>query len=216
MRPTDVLRAHRIVLLDFDGPVCAVFGGLSNQQVADELRGLLDEGFSDSVASSRDPFDVLKYAAEHGNRQEQVEGRLRELEVRAVASAPAADGAGDVLEALRRTGHHVIVVSNNSEAAVVAYLEAHGFRQLVDGISARTSSDPGLLKPDPFLLHQALSTVDARGDHAVMIGDSVSDVIAAGKVGAAAIGYANKPGKRERLNAQNPAAVIDHMTELIA
>ena len=47
-----------------------------------------------------------------------------------------------------------------------------------------------------------------------MLRHSLSDVEAAHAAGAAAIGHANKPGKRETFAPLEPAAIIEHMTEL--
>ena len=216
MTAADVLRRHRFVLLDFDGPVCAVFGDLKNRVVAEELRGLLTGELPDSIAHCEDPFAVLAYAAERDDHPEEVEARMRDLEVQAVATAPSTEGSVEVLQALHGNDQRVVVVSNNSEEAVDAYFEAHNLRDRIAGISARTASLPGPLKPNPFLLNQALSAVDGSSSEAVMIGDSLSDIVAAQRAGTSSIGYANKPGKREKFAAQEPSAIIDHMAELVA
>ncbi|WP_234361448.1 HAD family hydrolase [Plantactinospora sp. BB1] len=48
----------------------------------------------------------------------------------------------------------------------------------------------------------------------LLVGDSLSDIQAARAAGVVAIGYANKPGKRERFGAAD--AVIDSMADLVA
>nr|WP_281398445.1 HAD family hydrolase [Saccharopolyspora gloriosae] len=178
------------------------------------MRGFLDGELPGSVAQSRDPFDVLKHAAEQDDQPALVEGKLRELEVRAIASAPATPGVEALLRTLREREQRVFIVSNNSQAAVLAYLDMYEMRPLVEGISAREGADPALLKPHPFLLNQALTAMEARLGDTVMIGDSLTDVFAAQAVGIPVIAYANKRGKRELLEAHQPTAVIEHMSEL--
>lgn len=214
--PAEIIERSNVVLLDFDGPVCAVFGGLSDHDVAVELRALFAGDLPEAVEQSRDPFDVLRYATQFGDLAVQVEQRLRQLEIRAVSLAPATPGTAEVLEALRSRGVRVVIVSNNSEAAVRAYLHAHGLDRLVEGISARSSSELAELKPAPFLLLQAMTGAAVAAEECVMIGDSVTDIEAAHRAGTAVIAYANKPGKRERLEPHNPTAIIDHMSQLLS
>ena len=76
-RPAEILARSQVVLLDFDGPVCAVFGGLSDHDVAVELRALFPEALPESVEQSRDPFDLLEYVVQFGDLADQVEQRLR-------------------------------------------------------------------------------------------------------------------------------------------
>jgi hypothetical protein len=58
-----LLAQRRHFLLDFDGPVCAVFGGVSDLAVADHLREVLAAQTSTSPPPGHDPFAVLRYAA---------------------------------------------------------------------------------------------------------------------------------------------------------
>ncbi|RKT82947.1 haloacid dehalogenase superfamily, subfamily IA, variant 3 with third motif having DD or ED/haloacid dehalogenase superfamily, subfamily IA, variant 1 with third motif having Dx(3-4)D or Dx(3-4)E [Saccharopolyspora antimicrobica] len=213
--PRQIVSSSRAVLLDFDGPVCAVFGGLPDHQVAAELRAFFESALPDAVDESRDPFDVLKYAVATGSHPTAVERRLTELETRAVTMAPETAGVADVLDTLAQQAVPVVIVSNNSAAAVEAYLQEHDLASKVAGVSARESADVDKLKPQPYLLLQAASFLGLRPDDCVMIGDSATDIEAARSVGAASVGYANKPGKRAKLLRCEPTAVIDRMAELI-
>lgn len=59
---TDVLRPVRHVLLDFDGPLCAIFSGLSAEEVAGRLfRELSESGeLPEGWASQTDPLALLR------------------------------------------------------------------------------------------------------------------------------------------------------------
>lgn len=213
--PPQIICDSGAVLLDFDGPVCAMFGGLSDHQVAAELRALFVGDLPNAVDQSRDPFDVLKYAAATGDFATAVERRLRELETRAVEVAPPTPGAVAVLEALGRQTIPVVMVSNNSAAAVNTYLRVHGLTNMVAGVSARTSADVAELKPQPHLLLKAMNFLGVAPERCVMIGDSATDIEAAQRAGAKSIAYANKPGKREKFMKFRPTGIIDEMAELI-
>lgn len=213
---TELIHRHTHVLLDFDGPVCAVFGSLSDRAVADQLRKLLSGNVPTDIAATNDPFDVLTYsAARSTDVQGQVERELCRLEVAAVAEAPDTPGASDALRHLSANGHTVTIVSNNSASAVNTYLPSRHLVEYVHGVSAREPARPLQLKPHPHLLHQAMATHATDPANCVMIGDSVSDIQAAHRAGTAVIALANKPGKREQFESHHPSAIIDHMRELI-
>lgn len=213
-----VLAGAPHVLLDFDGPVCAVFGGTSDRAVADELRASLDqraEQLSADVAASNDPFDVLRYAATRGpGRAAEIEQMLAGLEVRAVKTATPTPGAREAIAALRRAGKTVTIVSNNSVAAILAYLTAHGLAPLITGVIGRSDPSPTLLKPHPYLVQQAIHARRARPGDCVLVGDSTTDIEAAQIARTAVIAYANKPGKQTRFAALHPDAIVASMQDL--
>ncbi|MBN9098862.1 MAG: HAD family hydrolase [Pseudonocardia sp.] len=214
-----LLTERPVVLLDFDGPMCAVFGGtLSAPEVARRLtQAARGQGvqLGADLDGVDDPFDVLKAAAQNGPDDATcVEALLRMEEVRAVSTAPIADGLHAALAALRDSGHGSTVVSNNSTAAVHAFITSHGLHDLIRGVIARTEPDPALLKPSPHLVRQAVADNRARPEQCVLIGDSDTDIIAAHHAGVAAVAYANKPGKLGALQAQHPEAVITHLDDI--
>lgn len=211
-----LLVERRHVLLDFDGPVCAVFGGVSNHEVASALRSILGPQSSDAVADTPDPFTVLAHAAEHVPGQlAAVEAELQRLEVQAVQVAPPTPSAHEVIRRLTSERWRIAIVSNNSAVAVSTYLDAHGLTDVIRHVSARKGAEVSRMKPHAALLHDAMLELDVPPAECVLIGDSTTDVQAAHNAGTAAIGYANKPGKRERLETAGAHAVINHMRELL-
>lgn len=214
MTPAELVASKRVVLLDFDGPICAVFGGLAAERVATELRRRLGLTANHS-AVTRDPFDILRYAAAEGEREAAAaERELTRLEIEAVESAVPTPGAENVLHSLDRAGHTIAAVSNNSIAAVSAYLYAHGLEGYVQIVSARDDADPALLKPNPHVLLRAMKQLGAEPDDCVMVGDSVADIEAAHAAGVAVVAYANKPGKREGFERAKPSAIIENLADL--
>lgn len=206
------------LLFDFDGPLCDVYAGLPSATVAEHLRELIaaqGTAVPAFLMVERDPLEVLRFA----DRVDpplgvEVEAALRAAEVTAVQSARATPGARQALLACRRAGRGVAVVSNNSRAAVQAYLRAHDLLQVVDHVTGRTQPDPSLLKPDPHLILAAVAALGARVEKTAVIGDSVSDIEAAHAASAVAIGFANKPGKRDRLSNAGADVVVDSMVQL--
>ncbi|WP_394360545.1 HAD family hydrolase [Amycolatopsis sp. SB7-3] len=207
----ELLRGKDHVFLDFDGPVCDVFARLSASEVADRLKRLVEP----EVIASADPFDVLRFAVSCGpNTANVVERQLSRLEGEAVAQVPPAPGVADVLRDWRAQGFTVTVVSNNSVDAVRAFLGLHDLAELVRGISARTSSDPARLKPEPALLDAAVKALGTSPGQCVMVGDSAADILAARAAGVASIALAKTPAKRRALAALDPDALVTDLADL--
>jgi phosphoglycolate phosphatase len=113
-------------------------------------------------------------------------------------------------------GRPLAIVSNNSVAAVTAYLDMHDLHYMTKAIAARSSWDIGLLKPSSHLVDQAVTALNARPEDCTLVGDSPTDIQAAQAANARAIGYANKPGKTESLSSVDPIAITTTMTLLAA
>jgi len=82
-------------------------------------------------------------------------------------------------------------------------------------VVARTSSDPALLKPSSHLIDQAVTELAASPDECVPVGDSVADIQAARLAGIDTIGYANRPGKHDRLTAARATAIVASLADLV-
>lgn len=207
------------LLLDFDGPICAIFANLPAHHVAEQLRAVLTEGGTTHlpavIEKTEDPFDVLAFAATLGaDEARYVEAALRAHEADAATTAPATPGAHDLMSTWHSTGRPLAIVSNNSQAAVNTYLHRHGLAELVHTVSARTEADPALLKPNPHLLTQAGDKLAVPLSRCTLVGDSLTDIQSANAAGSRAIGYANKPGKAAAFTAERPSAVTTSITAL--
>ena len=219
MKAADVLAHTRALLLDFDGPVCAVFASIPASVVADQLRQVLTDGghvgLPTVVATCTDPFDVLRYAAKLGDDEARyVEAAFTAHEVEAVSGAKPTEGAHDLIRAWHTSGRPIAIVSNNSASAIEAYLDLYDLNRYIDVISARNTADTSLLKPDPYLLRQAINRLNVTPEDCVFIGDSISDIHAARGAGVRSIGYANSPRKTATLTEAH--AVTRTMDGLVA
>ncbi|WP_031163588.1 HAD family hydrolase [Streptosporangium roseum] len=213
-----MMRSARYVLLDFDGPICDVFAGLPAPEVADRLRMMLRAAGADlpqSVQEQDDPMEIFRFSAElGGDLNHATLNALTGLEVEAAATACMTPGAADLIRRSKEVGKAVAVVSNNSAMAVTAFLRKHGLLSYVDLISARVALDPELMKPNPHLIQQALTQLDADAALTLLVGDSVTDMQASKSAGITAVGYANKPGKVDLLAAAGADIVVMNMKEL--
>ena len=214
-----IIRRTRCLLLDFDGPICDIFAGHPATAVAEQLRTLItSQGIQlpADITHTTDPIEIFAYSATISpDLAAKVEAEMADQEVAAVPTARPAPYVHEVVTSARESGRTVAVVSNNSERAVRAYLDQHGLDDRIDFVSARTSPDPALLKPDPHLLHQALTELAASPGECVLVGDQPTDMQAARTTGIDSIGYANKPGKTDRLAHAGATTVVTSLAELV-
>jgi HAD superfamily hydrolase (TIGR01509 family) len=121
-----------------------------------------------------------------------VETQLRRLELEAVLSAPLTPNAAEAVRGLHLAGFTVTVVSNNSTDAIRSFLVLHKLAAHVRGISGRTRVDPSFLKPNPFLIEQAVASLGTKPQNCVMIDDSLADIKAAQTARVSVIGIGNR------------------------
>lgn len=172
------------VLLGFDGVICSVFDRRAAREVADHLRFLTGPRLPEDVAASGDPFDVLRYALGHGQTMaETVELELRRWELAALRQTAPWPDVVAALRGLRQAGHTVTIVSNTSMDAVDAHLGRHGLARYVDEVIGRNSGELTPLKPDPFLVRQAVMSLSVRAETCVMVVTKSRDAQAARAAG---------------------------------
>ena len=214
----NVIRQTRHLFLDFDGPICSIFAGLKPETVAAKLRDILtgqDIQLPADIAVTTDPFDVFTYAATISpDLAASVEATMTELELAAVPTADPTAHVHDVITACRKSGRTVTIVSNNSGQAVRAYLARHALTGPINSVIARTSSDPGLLKPSPYPLNLAIAANNARPAECTLVGDQVSDLLATREAGTRSIGYATSPSKMHSLTEAGADVVITSLAHL--
>jgi len=219
-RLAGVIERTRVLLVDFDGPICAIFAGHPAPAVAEELRQLvaaLGGQIPTEPEAEEGPIRVLRLVADSCPPPivRAVADALRDAELTATEAAEPTPGADDVLRAAQASGRSVAIVSNNSEDAVRRYLDRHTLGAYVDHVGARYNGmHPHLMKPHEHLIRRALDSLGTAPTAATLIGDSTSDVDAGRSAGIPVIGYANKLGKRERLDAAGAVAVIESLAEL--
>jgi phosphoglycolate phosphatase len=208
----------RWLLIDFDGPICSIFAGLSAPLVADHLRKLVTDlsvVLPEEIELTQDPMEVFAWSATVSSElAERVEAELTTPEVAAIPTAEPTPYIHDVLAACRGTGRITAVVSNNSERAVQAYLVRHGLDDRTGPVFGRTSHDFTLLKPSPHLIEKAVQSLGADPSATALVGDSLTDIEGSRLAEVKSIGYANKPGKYERMVSAQAGAVVTSLARL--
>ncbi|MFS8199236.1 HAD family hydrolase [Streptomyces sp. CWNU-52B] len=220
-----LLADARCVLFDFDGPICRLFPEDRSRKVARRLREATDEFgagdvLTEQARSDKDPHVVLR-AVYRAGRKRGLPGLLRELEklvvegeVEAARSAwPTPDAVG-LIGVLSGRRTRMAVVTNNSPLAAETYLGRKGLLHHFAAVEGRTT-DPARMKPDPDVVFRALRSLRLGPEDAVMIGDTGTDVEAAGQAGVRFIGYGRNPEKRGRLRAAGATVVLGAYAPLL-
>lgn len=220
MNAADLVRRARAVLLDFDGPVTPLMPPPSNRHAADLTRAavILDgSARSQSVRETTDHLAVLRYAAEvlDWSQVEAAESASIKAEIEAAATSRITPGAEQLLIACQRVDKPVVLVSNNSAEALKLFIARHRLDGLVYDVVGRPEHRPDLMKPDPHMVRAALSLLTVDAWDAVLIGDSVSDIIAARAAGVPTVGYAKTPARGAELADAGATAIIDRMTDAV-
>ena len=210
-------RCHHL-LLDFDGPICAVFATTSSQIVADELRTALRAAqvpIPEPVTGMDDPLEVFQVVARwHPDAAPVAQRELTRLELLAIAGARPTEGAADLIATARNTGRTVTIVTNNSGKAVRAYLDAHGLTGCLTRVIGRDDADPERMKPSPYRVREAVGVLGGQGEQCAFVRDTPTDVLAGLLAGVPVIGFANKPGKAQTLAQAGARAVTSRLSEI--
>ena len=124
------------------------------------------------------------------------------------------EGVRALFERLVAEGLRVVLASSSSEAEVGYYLSLLGVEDLV---SATTSKDDvGSSKPCPDIFEAAVGKAGVAADQAIVVGDSVWDVKAAGKAGLRAIGFRSGGFPDAALLEAGACALFDGPADLLA
>ncbi|MGW6291260.1 HAD family hydrolase [Streptomyces sp. NPDC055058] len=208
-----LLAGTEAVLLDFDGPVCDLFGPVPTAHVAAEIKtmarghwGRLDR----EVEDCHDSHGILprlgdmadKHRPEHLPREplRLAHEIVTRYEYEAVRTARPTPLSGELLREFRRSGLPVVVVTNNAAGPVRDYLAREGLAGHVAGVCGRDPDEPRRMKPDPYLVDRALELLGGPDrTRVLLIGDQVTDLEAAQRAGVRFLGCTGDRDKRRRM-----------------
>lgn len=118
------------------------------------------------------------------------------------------------LAACRESGRTVTVISKTAGHDIEAYLTAHGIDRAVDLVIGPTYTAPATSGTTAHLIARALTRLDANADECTIISSSPAYIDAARAAEVATIGYANEPGKHDRLIAADAATTVASLADL--
>ena len=127
-------------------------------------------------------------------------------------------GAADLLRSTGRLGLNVVLATSAKDEELELMLDALGAREAVDTVVS--SGDVKQAKPDPEIVRKALCESGTDPARAVMVGDTVWDVLAAQRAGLPCVGLLSGGISEEELRGAGaqetypgPAALLEHLGE---
>lgn len=120
------------------------------------------------------------------------------------------DGARDLITDLSDLGHSVVLASSAKQEEIEHYLDLLDRRDRLAGWT--TSADVEQTKPEPDLVKAAMAK--GSGDHAVMVGDSTFDCIAAERAGIPTLGVLTGGFSRDELMEAGATTLFESLQEL--
>ncbi|MEV5527776.1 HAD family hydrolase [Streptomyces prunicolor] len=233
-----LLTGARAVLFDFDGPVCDLFRGVPTNDVAKQVKDAArpywgwrdpeDQGRLDlEVESCHDSHGILRCLRDMYERPaskrlspeplELAEKIVTGQETAALRTAVRAPHIVTLVDLLGELGLRLVVVSNNAEGPISAYLEHPDFHDKFEGVFGRDPRDARRMKPDPHCVDRALEHLGLSASSCILIGDQVTDLKAARAAGTYFVGYTREETRaREMKQGGADAVVSTHLSIVIA
>ncbi|PWG12423.1 HAD family hydrolase [Streptomyces sp. V2] len=219
----ELIGRARVVLWDFDGPVCRLFAGYPAANIAAGLverlelrglRGLLSEVERDSP----DPHAVLRAVDSRCSGSDlvvELEEWLTEEELTAATSAQPTPYADPLIRTWVAVGARMAITTNNSPRVVGKYLAGRELSACFAPHVYGRTADLQLLKPDPHCLNKALRAMGSAPEDALMIGDTPTDLEAARRAGVPFLGYARNDLKGSLLRDEGAEAVVTSLEPVL-
>ncbi|MEU0214735.1 HAD-IA family hydrolase [Streptomyces sp. NPDC006265] len=218
-----LIRRARVVLWDFDGPICRLFAGHSAERVSGDLvswlegrglHGLLTETERESL----DPQVVLRAVDRRHPGSDlvaELEERLAQEELRAASSAMPTPYADPLIRTWTAVGSRLAITTNNSPRVVRTYLAGRGLADCFAPHVYGRTQELHHLKPDPHCLNRALQAMGTAPGEALMIGDAPTDHEAAERAGVPFLGYARNDRKAKLLLEAGAESVVGSLETLL-
>lgn len=122
------------------------------------------------------------------------------------------DGAIELLAGLKKQGYKLGVVSTKRKDTINLGLQQNRMMEYFDVILGEDDVTKG--KPNPEGILKACNMLNEGHDSVIYIGDSIMDIQAARNAGVFSVGYFFNPERKERLEAEKPNRIIDHLLQL--
>lgn len=225
-----LLEGVKAVLLDFDGPVCDLFGNVSTAPVADEIKEKvrlvwgrdLDQKVEDCHDSHgillllQDMYDPTDPYSRSREALRLAEETVTAYEGEAVLVAHPAPGIEKLVNALRCAEIPLVIVSNNAAKPIKAYLERWDLLEQFQDVIGRDPHHLHHMKPHPDSVERALESLGGLPpSECVLIGDQLTDLEAAQAAKTRFVGYTQSPVRAAEMLKRGAHAVVSSHEPLI-
>jgi phosphoglycolate phosphatase len=164
-------------------------------------------------------FEIMKHLLPdaddvvHTEMVERYRASYLSLRNKGMEHEPLYDGIAALLEGLHENGWLLGVATGKSDRGLDRCLDFHGIKNLF--ITLQTA-DRHPSKPHPSMVHQAIKDADAAADTAIMIGDTVYDILMGKSANARTIGVSWGYHAVDDLRDAGADAIAETMEELEA
>lgn len=191
---TELIAPARVVVWDFDGPICRLFAGHEAKRAAAGPRARL----------------------ERQGRSPELEELLTQEELRAVSSAMPTAYADPLIRTWTALGARMAVATDISPRAVRAYLDSRGLSSCFGPRVYGRTQDLRRLDPDPPALDRVLDAMGAVPAQALVIGDAPACLRAARAAGVPFLGYVRDPDGRRLLRQAGASTVVGSLEPVLS
>jgi HAD superfamily hydrolase (TIGR01549 family) len=158
------------------------------------IRYLMEQGFPSSLFSMKETaFDMLVKTKKHGIEEQKfaevkkmVYSIVESFELQAARKTEMFPGIPETLKALRDMNLKIGLCTISGEKATKYVLDHFGLEEFFDVVVTR--EDVSEVKPASVHLKVVLDALDVWAQEAVLVGDSVKDVVCATSLNVVAVG----------------------------
>ena len=130
-----------------------------------------------------------------------------------VASALPLDGVNGVLKTLHDRGYEMTIVTTKTRAHLDGIVAKLGWTTYFP--TTISGSDVTAPKPDPEAFALALQRLDCAADSALVVGDTVNDILAAHRIPIRVASVRSPYGGHDDVAALGPDYSLNHLEELL-
>ncbi len=120
----------------------------------------------------------------------------------------------ELFQELKSRGKTIILATSARQVIVDAHIKNMSVRELIDGVVS--SSDVERTKPDPDVFEKALEKACSDPERAVVVGDTVWDVIAAKKAGLPSVAVLTGGNSEQDLRKAEAVEVYKDIADLLS
>jgi phosphoglycolate phosphatase len=210
------------VILDLDGTITTF--NLDYKTLRAEVRGyLLNMGVPSSVLEvNENIFDMLKKTELlmiNAGKTDSIEkirlgamGIAEKYELDAASRTSLLPGAVETLKALKKMGLKIALCTINSQKSTELILNRFKIAEYFDAITTREKTSQ--VKPNPKHCEASLEELKVPSTQAVVVGDSIADMIGARELKAIAVGLSTGVSNKDQLSREGANYIITSIIDL--
>ena len=129
-----------------------------------------------------------------------------------VSSTVALPGADETLYTMHDLGYRLAIASTKIRSHIDGVVEKFGWSGLLDACSG--GDEVQHVKPAPDIFHLTLDRLGVTASDAIVVGDTINDVLAAQAVQIPVVAVRSPYGRDDKLRDSNPDHLLESVAEL--